>query len=367
MNNLELLGAVLRQPPIAFRADYAHISGCSKAGLMLSQLVYWSDKGTKFKDGWFEKDQKELYAETGLTFKEQQTCRHRLAEMGVIEFGRYGDRGKLCYRVVLRALVDLLEAYHSDRPNVESDPNYGMREVVHVPKVESENAKGIVKNRRKANLSLHRLQTETTDKEKPAHAGRSVSKGNLLDRDISTQGSEVVKPNPEPSAAAIRAQYQTDTKQKLETAAGHRSKIQAAVEAGQQASAERRQQDATYAAFCEIKEVAARDPKIWRRWEKVMAKPFDSKVRGQIDGLLAYGFEIGAYTEWFMGKWMTDHWLSDKAFSWGIFCSFADGYDRQQTRAKSMSEPAASGQSNTQSLVDALRARGVRVVAGTSG
>lgn len=367
MTDKDLLASVLQSPPVAYRADYAHIAGSVNAGVMLSQLVYWSDKSTKYKGGWFEKNQQELYEETGLSLKEQQTCRHRLSELGVIEFGRYGDRGKLCYRVVIPALIELLGAFHSDRQIVESDPEYGMKEINHVPKGESTQAKRHVKNVQKANLSLHRLQTETTDRKKPANAGRSVSKGNLLDRDISIQGSEVVKPNPEPSAAAIRAQYQTDTKQKIQAAVGHRSKIQAAVEAGQQASAERRQQDATYAAFCEIKEVAARDPKIWRRWEKVMAKPFDSKVRGQIDGLLAYGFEIGAYTEWFMGKWMTDRWLSDKAFSWGIFCSFADGYDRQQTRAKSMSEPVANGQSNTQSLVDTLRARGVRVVAGASG
>lgn len=364
MTDLQLLGAVLRQPPIAFRADYAHISGCSKAGLMLSQLVYWSDKSTKFKDGWFEKDQKELYIETGLTFKEQQTCRHRLADMGVIEFGRYGDRGKLCYRVVLQTLVSLLEAYYSDKHNVESDPEYGMREIVHLPKGETECASEHKKKPRKAILSLHRLQTETTDKEKPAHAGHSVSKGNLLNRDISTQDSEVVKPNPEPSVADIRARYQTDTKQRQEAAAGHRVKIQAAVEAGKRSSEARRQQDATYAAFCEIVEVARRDPKVWRRWEKVMSKPFDSKVRGQIETLIGYGFSIGAYTEWFMGKWMTDHWLSDKAFSWGIFCSFADAYDRQQERAKAVTKGPSSG--TTESMVDSLRARGVRVVGAAS-
>lgn len=55
----------------------------SSAGLLLSQLVFWSEKGWD-PEGWIYKSAPEIEAEVGLTERKTETARERLVKEGVI-------------------------------------------------------------------------------------------------------------------------------------------------------------------------------------------------------------------------------------------------------------------------------------------
>ena len=69
MQKKEFVFRVLQCKPIAYLPDLAKALGSVKAGLFLSQLLYWMDKGAD-EDGWLYKTREELYDETGLSRKE---------------------------------------------------------------------------------------------------------------------------------------------------------------------------------------------------------------------------------------------------------------------------------------------------------
>ena len=105
----------------AYDLRYVRLFGTS-AGLLLSQLVYWSDKGHD-PDQWIYKTKDEIIEEFGLGSRyEVDQARHRLEEEGVLETERRPRRGwrdgewrvvhpspVLHYRVDLLALAKRLE------------------------------------------------------------------------------------------------------------------------------------------------------------------------------------------------------------------------------------------------------------------
>ena len=68
---------------IAFNPVFAKISGSANAGLFLSQLFYWTGRGS-INDEWIHKTQKEWENETFLTAAEQKTARLQLRKIGVL-------------------------------------------------------------------------------------------------------------------------------------------------------------------------------------------------------------------------------------------------------------------------------------------
>jgi hypothetical protein len=71
----------------AYDLRYLRLFGTS-AGLLLSQLVYWSDKGHD-PDGWIYKTKDEIIEEFGLDSRYQvDQARHRLEKEGVLETKR---------------------------------------------------------------------------------------------------------------------------------------------------------------------------------------------------------------------------------------------------------------------------------------
>jgi hypothetical protein len=85
--------------PIAFHPPLAEISGSVTAGILLSQMVYWSTR-TKNKDGWFYKTREDWKQETALTRREQETARKMLKERGLIEEALRGVPATLHFRVL---------------------------------------------------------------------------------------------------------------------------------------------------------------------------------------------------------------------------------------------------------------------------
>ena len=101
----------------AYDLRYLRLFGTS-AGVMLSQLVYWTTRGHD-SDGWVYKTKEEIIVEFGLgTVYEVNKARHRLEDEGVLETERRPRRGPdgtvrhpspvLHYRVKLAALAERL-------------------------------------------------------------------------------------------------------------------------------------------------------------------------------------------------------------------------------------------------------------------
>lgn len=78
------LVTTLLERPVAFHASLARVSGSVTAGLFLSQLFYWTGRGSH-KDGWIYKDWREWHKETCLTQDEQRGARKALRDKGLID------------------------------------------------------------------------------------------------------------------------------------------------------------------------------------------------------------------------------------------------------------------------------------------
>ena len=69
----QVIDRLLGSRAIAYHKPLADIGGGALAGLFLSQLYYWSDKGSR-SDEFIYKTQTEWQEETGMT-RRQQVCR----------------------------------------------------------------------------------------------------------------------------------------------------------------------------------------------------------------------------------------------------------------------------------------------------
>lgn len=94
--------------PIAFYPAFARLTGSVKAGVFLSQLFYWTPRGTKHRGGWIEKTLPEWLAETAMSRKEIETARARCVELELVEFKQAGLPAKTVYRLDLEALIHRL-------------------------------------------------------------------------------------------------------------------------------------------------------------------------------------------------------------------------------------------------------------------
>jgi len=104
----ELLRTVLSDRIIAFHPQLARAFGGVNEAILFQQLAYWSDKGADPE--WIYKTQKDIEAETTLTRTQQENARAKLRRLGVIEEDKRGVPAKLYYRVVWKAVFELLEA-----------------------------------------------------------------------------------------------------------------------------------------------------------------------------------------------------------------------------------------------------------------
>lgn len=94
---------------IAFKPAFAKIAGSVTAGLLLSQLHYWSDKGHD-PEGWIYKTVEDFERETTLTRFEQEGARKRLKQLKVCEIKLRGVPATLHYRIDWTVLGDLLSS-----------------------------------------------------------------------------------------------------------------------------------------------------------------------------------------------------------------------------------------------------------------
>jgi hypothetical protein len=120
MNKETLQGLLGRS--ISYHLVFARITGKVKAGLMLSQMFYWTGRGSR--DGWFYKTQMEWTAETGLSRDEQENVRALLKSLGFLEEKRKGVPGKMHFRLQIESIVRAIERLQFEH-GTEAMPNVG--------------------------------------------------------------------------------------------------------------------------------------------------------------------------------------------------------------------------------------------------
>jgi hypothetical protein len=104
---LDLLGT----KPIAFNADLARALGSAKAGLLLSQLLFWYGKGKN--PDWIYKTIEDFEKETALTRSEQDTAIKICKKYGTIRVERKGIPAKRHFQINTQKIIELLGAYYS--------------------------------------------------------------------------------------------------------------------------------------------------------------------------------------------------------------------------------------------------------------
>lgn len=100
--------------PIAFSPILAKISGSVKAGLFLSQAIYWTNRSST-GNGIFWKTQEQWEEETCLTRKEQEGARTRLKKLGILEEIKQGLPCRIFFKVNFDVLDELVNQYTASK------------------------------------------------------------------------------------------------------------------------------------------------------------------------------------------------------------------------------------------------------------
>lgn len=112
--------------PVVYSPEIARRVGGAKAGILLSQLLYWHDDPTVInRGGWILKSVADLEHETALSQLEQQTARDVLINTGVIEAVLKGVPRIWHYRVITDRLTEILidpQTHSMDNP-LNGKPN----------------------------------------------------------------------------------------------------------------------------------------------------------------------------------------------------------------------------------------------------
>ena len=109
--------ALLTDRPIAYHTVLAKALGSASAGILLSQLLYWTPR-SRDEDRWIWKTREEIYDETALTRYEQESARKALRDSGVIKVRLAGMPARKYFKVEMERLTEVLaEHYEKDRSN----------------------------------------------------------------------------------------------------------------------------------------------------------------------------------------------------------------------------------------------------------
>lgn len=120
----EMVMNILADRVIGYHPDLARACGGVKAAVFLSQMLYWTGKGTR-GDGLIWKTQSDIEGETGLSKHEQRTARKALTDRGILHEELRGIPAKLHYRVDTEVLYAVLEEFYRGRSqqDVENPDN----------------------------------------------------------------------------------------------------------------------------------------------------------------------------------------------------------------------------------------------------
>ena len=105
-------GEVAKHRAIAVPVRVMCVAGDTAAGILLSQLIYWTRHSTNVPcgDGWIFKSARDWQHETGMSWKVQHRARLHLLGEGLIEERKHAMPARLEFRVKLATLADRLGA-----------------------------------------------------------------------------------------------------------------------------------------------------------------------------------------------------------------------------------------------------------------
>lgn len=108
---------------VSFKVILGKATGSPLAGLLLSQFGYWTPRSAR-RDGWFWKTADEIFDETSLTRRNQETARKILSNLGLVEEELRGLPAKLWFRVNVAAVEALVAQYRMAEPDEQvcTDP-----------------------------------------------------------------------------------------------------------------------------------------------------------------------------------------------------------------------------------------------------
>lgn len=121
---LELMSA----KPIAFNPVLAEMAESATAGLFMSQLLYWCDKG-KYKD-WIYKTIDDMKKETRLTRSEQDTAIRKWISMGILEKRLMQVPAKRFFKIHTDRLIALYEQtdWSAENDNLDCEEEQSITE-----------------------------------------------------------------------------------------------------------------------------------------------------------------------------------------------------------------------------------------------
>lgn len=102
----KIIAQVLGTRPIAFNPDLAKALGSAKAGLFLSQLLYWWEKGSN--PNWIYKTIEEVHKETTLSRCEQEGAIKACKKYGLIQVELKGIPAKRHFKLNIQKIISLL-------------------------------------------------------------------------------------------------------------------------------------------------------------------------------------------------------------------------------------------------------------------
>lgn len=111
----------LLQHPIAYNPVVAKATGSVKLTVLWCQIHYWTDKAHD-PEGWVYKTRDQVYAETGLSRKEQETARELAERLGVMQTQVRGTPPTVHFRVDEERMVQVIEEWMAKNPE-ESGPS----------------------------------------------------------------------------------------------------------------------------------------------------------------------------------------------------------------------------------------------------
>lgn len=103
-------GEVAKHRAIAVPVHVMSVAGDTAAGILLSQLIYWTRHGTDVasRGGWVFKTASDWQRETGMSWKVQHRARRHLLREGLIEERRHLMPARIEFRLKLATLADRL-------------------------------------------------------------------------------------------------------------------------------------------------------------------------------------------------------------------------------------------------------------------
>ena len=100
----------LLKRPVAFYPIFSQIGGSVTAGIMLSQLWYWSNGRGWNEEGWIWKTSYEWAKETTLSPSEIEGARKKILARGLVKYKRAGLPAKPHYQLNKQAILEAVVA-----------------------------------------------------------------------------------------------------------------------------------------------------------------------------------------------------------------------------------------------------------------